>query len=88
MEPIRREIRGREARSRLMRPKRYIVWSKNEVDLEDPWQRKWYIRQVLTHGRSEDVAQIDWEEIRKLLGEMSLPPEVRDLWEDYFDAKR
>jgi len=71
-----------------MRPKRYIVWSKNEIDLEDPWQRKWYIQQVLTHGRSEDVAQLDWEEISMFLGEISLPQEVRDLWEDYFNGKR
>jgi len=71
-----------------MRPKRYIVWSKNEIDLEDPWQRKWYIQQVLTYGRSEDVAQLDWEEISMFLGEISLPQEVRDLWEDYFNGKR
>jgi len=71
-----------------MRPKRYIVWSKNEIDLEDPWQRKWYIQQVLTHGRSEDVAQIDWLEISMVLAEISLPQEVRGLWEDYFNAKR
>ena len=71
-----------------MRPKRYIVWSKNEIDLENPWQRKWYIQQVLSHGRSEDVAQLDWEEIRMVLEEISLPQEVRNLWEDYFNAKR
>lgn len=71
-----------------MRPKRYIVWSKDEIDLEDPWQRKWYIQQVLTHGRSEDVAQLDWEEIRMVFREITLPQEVRGLWEDYFNAKR
>ena len=71
-----------------MRPKRYIVWSKNEIDLEDPWQRKWYIQQVLTHGRAEDVAQLDWEEINMLIKEMSLPHEVKGLWKDYFNAKR
>jgi hypothetical protein len=71
-----------------MQPKRYIVWSKNEIDLEDPWQRKWYIQQVLTHGRSEDVILLDWEEISMFFREISLPHEVRSLWEDYFDAKR
>ena len=68
-----------------MRPKRYIVWSKNEIDLEDPWQRKWYIQQVLTHGRAEDVAQLDWEEISMLIKEINLPHEVKGLWEDYFN---
>lgn len=71
-----------------MRPKRYIVWSKNEIDLQDPWQRKWYLQQVLTHGRSQDVAQLDWGEISMVLREISLPQEVRSLWEDYFNAER
>ena len=70
-----------------MRPKRYIVWSTNkEIDLNDPWQRKWYIKQVLMHGRAEDVAELDWEEIKKLLPELDLPKEVRNLWENYFNA--
>jgi hypothetical protein len=70
-----------------MRPKRYIVWSKNEIDLTDSWQRKWYIQQVLNHGRAEDISQIDWEEIRSLMGELNLLPAVRRLWEDYFSAQ-
>jgi len=68
-----------------MQLKRYIVWSKNEIDLADPWQRKWYIQQVLTHGRAEDIAELDWEEIKQLLPEINLPKEVRRLWEDYFN---
>ena len=71
-----------------MQPKRYIVWSKNDIDLADPWQRKWYIQQVLTHGRAEDIAELDWVEIKMLLPELNLPKEVRSLWEDYFNAKR
>lgn len=71
-----------------MRPKRHIVWSKNELDLNDDWQRKWYIQQVLTHGRAEDIKYLCWEEVRSLLGELNLPKEVRMLWEDYFGAKR
>lgn len=68
-----------------MKPKRYIVWSKDEIDLNDPWQRKWYIQQVLTHGRAEDIAELDWNEIKQLLPELNLPKEVRRLWEDYFN---
>jgi lysyl-tRNA synthetase class II len=69
-----------------MKPKRYIVWSKKEIDLNDPWQRKWYINQVLTHGRAEDIAALDWEELRSILKNLSLPSAVRRLWEDYFGA--
>ncbi len=67
-----------------MKPKRYIVWSKREIDLNDPWQRRWYIRQVLCHGRAEDVAELDWDEVRALLDELDLPPEIKRLWENYF----
>ncbi len=64
-----------------MKPKRYIVWSKRDLDLSDPWQRRWYLHQVLTHGRAEDVAALDREEVRRVLPELDLPPEVRALWE-------
>jgi hypothetical protein len=63
---------------------RHVVWSTEEVDLADPWQRQWYIQQVLIHGRAEDIAALDWEEVRRLLPALKLPPEVRRLWEAYF----
>ncbi|MBC7098245.1 hypothetical protein H5T52_03880 [Candidatus Bipolaricaulota bacterium] len=66
---------------------RHIVWSKRELDLSDPWLRRWYIRQVLVHGRAEDVARLDWDEIRRVLPELDLPGEVRRLWEGYFRAR-
>ncbi|MBU4483571.1 MAG: hypothetical protein KKG62_05660, partial [Actinobacteria bacterium] len=68
--------------------KRYIVWSKNKIDLNDNWQRKWYIKQVLTYGRSEDIAQLDWEEVRMMLDELNLTPNIERLWENYFNVKR
>jgi len=71
-----------------MKPKRYIVRSKNEIDLEDPWQRKWYIQQVLTYGRAEDIAQLDWEEIKAILKDLHLPSPVKRLWERYFSDKK
>lgn len=68
-----------------MKPKPYIVWSTDrEIDLNDPFQRKWYIRQVLCHGRAEDVAALDWDEVKRLLPELNLPRNVRQLWEAYF----
>lgn len=71
-----------------IQPKRYIVWSKNKIDLNDSWQRKWYIKQVLTYGRSEDVAQLDWEEVRIILDKLNLTPDIKRLWENYFNVKR
>lgn len=67
-----------------MKVKRHIVWSKRELDLADPWQRRWWVQQVLLHGRAEDVATLNWEEVRQLLPQLELPTEVRQLWEAYF----
>jgi len=53
---------------------RYVLWSKDTLDLRDPWQRRWYIRQTLVYGRAEDIAALDWDEVRKLLPELGLPP--------------
>ena len=63
---------------------RYVLWSKDTLDLRDPWQRRWYIRQTLVYGRAEDIAALDWDAVQKLLPELDLPPEVRRLWESFF----
>lgn len=69
-----------------MRPKRYIVWSTNDIDLTDPFQRTWYLKQVLTHGRAEDIAALDWDELERLIPRLDLPREISALWEEYFKA--
>jgi len=71
-----------------MKPKRYIVWSKDRIDLRDPWQKKWYIKQVLINGRTEDIALLKWKEIEHILPELDLPTDIKNLWEDYFNVKR
>ncbi len=72
-----------------IKPKRYIVWSTDkEIDLSNPWQRKWYIKQVLINGRAEDIAELDWEEIKNLLSELDLPKNIKSLWEDYFASEK
>lgn len=67
----------------VFHPPRHIVWSTNQVDLSDPFQRRWYLRQVLTHGRAEDIRSLDLEEIRSELDELDLPPEVYSLWKSF-----
>jgi len=71
-----------------MTVERYIVWSKERLSPSDPWQRQWFIKQVLLHGRTEDIAALDWEEIRKLLPQLDLPSEFRQLWKEYFADER
>jgi len=74
---------------KYIKPKRHIVWSTDkEIDLENPFLKKWYIKQVLTHGRAEDIAELDWEEIKTLLPELELPSNIKKLWDDYFNSHK
>jgi len=67
----------------VINPPRHIVWSTDQLDLSDPFQRRWYLRQVLTHGRAEDIRTLDLEELRRELESLDLPPEIYSLWKAY-----
>ena len=74
----------------IVHPPRYIVWSTDAVDLNDPFQRRWLLRQTLTHGRAEDIRALDLEEIRLELDQLDLPKEIESLWRrylEYLDAR-
>ena len=70
------------------RPPATIVWSTDRIDLSDPFQRRWYIQQVLTHGRLEDIRKLSLDEIASVLDEIILPEDVRSLWEKFFETRR
>lgn len=72
----------------VITPPRHIVWSTNQVDLADPFQRKWYIRQVIEHGRSGDIARLDLDEVAALLDELHLPTHLHRLWVEFLEARR
>jgi hypothetical protein len=61
-------------------PPRHVVWSTERVDLSDPFQRRWYIRQVLLHGRAEDIRTLDLEEVARDLDDLDLPQDIYRLW--------
>lgn len=67
----------------------HIVWyaDLDKLDLEDPWLKKWWIRQVLIHGRFEDIAKMDFGTIKKLLPVLRISRKIGSLWEDYFKYK-
>lgn len=64
----------------------YIVWYTdiNRLNLEDPWIRKWWIQQVLIHGRMEDIKQLDFNDVKRFLPTLNLDYKIKSLWEDYF----
>lgn len=70
-----------------LHPPPYIVWSKDQIDLSDPFQRRWYIQQVLTHGRMEDIRALNLQEIASVLDDILLPEDVRSLWQRFLEAR-
>ena len=69
-------------------PRRHIVWSTDRLDLADPFQRKWYIRKVIEHGRAEDVAGLDLDEVARLLDELHLRPDLWSLWARFLEHRQ
>ena len=69
------------------KPPRHIVWSTDTVDLSDPFQRRWYLRQVLLYGRAEDVRTLDLGEVANQLSDLNLPPHVESLWRAFLERK-
>lgn len=70
------------------RPPRHIVWSTDQLDLDDPFQQRWYLRQVLLHGRAEDVARLDLASVERELDALNLPPDVYSLWARFLEYRR
>ena len=71
----------------IVHPPPHIVWSTDEIDMSDPFQRRWYLRQVLTHGRSEDIRSLDLAEIDRDLENLDLPPDVYSLWKSFLNYR-
>ena len=72
----------------VLRPPIYIVWSTDQVDLSDPFQLRWYMQQMLTHGRMEDIRALDLKEVAAALDNLSLPEDVRSLWQRFLELRR
>jgi hypothetical protein len=70
-----------------IKPPRHLVWSTDEVDLDNPFQRRWFLTQVLTHGLAEDIRQLDLEEAAREIDNLHLPKEVESLWRTFLDKR-
>jgi hypothetical protein len=68
----------------VFHPPRHIVWSTDQLNLADPFQRRWYLGQVLLHGRAEDIRQLDLSEVERELDGLHLPPHLARLWKRFF----
>lgn len=66
-----------------IKPPRHIVWSTETIDLDDPFQRRWFLKQVLPHGLAKDIRQLDLREVAAELDHLSLPRDIHALWKTY-----
>jgi len=65
----------------------YIVWSTDRLQLDDPFQRRWLLKQILTHGRAEDIRKLHIHEIALELDGLNLPEEIYSLWKRYLEYR-
>ena len=70
-----------------MNPKipRHLVWSTDRLDLRDPFQKRWLLRQTLMYGTAQDIGALKLGEIEKNLDRLDLPKEVESLWRRYLE---
>lgn len=66
---------------------RYMVWSTDKIELKDPFQRRWLLRQTLLHGLADDIRRVDFDEITRELDHLQLPPEIDRLWRTYLEHR-
>lgn len=65
---------------------RHIVWSTDKLDLRDPFQKRWLLRQTLMHGTAQDIRVLDFDEIKKQLADLKLPEDIDSLWRRYLES--
>ncbi len=68
-------------------PPRHIVWSTSGLDLSDPFQKRWLLQQILTHGTADDIHQLDLEEVERELDHLTLPADIEQLWRSFFEYR-
>jgi hypothetical protein len=70
-----------------IKPPRHLVWSTDEIDLDDPFQRRWYLQQVLTHGTAEDIRRLDLDEVAREIDHLQLPVDIESLWRRFLETR-
>ena len=71
----------------LVHPSRNVVWSTDEVDLADPFQRRWLLQQVLSHGTAEDIRHLDLDEVRLQIDHLNLSGDIERLWRNFLRSR-
>ncbi|HNR02625.1 MAG TPA: hypothetical protein PKK59_08830 [Anaerolineaceae bacterium] len=73
--------------SSIIHPPRHLVWSTDKVDLSNPFQKRWYLQQILIHGTAEDIRRLDKDEVAREIDHLNLPLEIESLWRDHLGSR-
>ncbi len=68
----------------IISPPRHITWSTDLFDLADPFQRNWYMRQIIEHGKAK--RGLDLDKFARLLDKLNLPPYLHSLSARFLDT--
>jgi hypothetical protein len=79
------KIRGNIIFEMIVHPPRHLVWSTDTVDISDPFQKRWLLRQTLMYGTAEDIHALDIAEIKSELDQLGVPEEIESLWRRYLE---
>jgi hypothetical protein len=71
----------------MIHPPRHITWSTDEVDLADPFQKRWYLRQILTYGTAADIRRLNLDEVEEQLDQLNLPTDIERLWHIFLTSR-
>jgi hypothetical protein len=61
-----------------IQPPRHIVWSTDRINLNDPFQKRWLLRQTLMYGKAEDIRALKLADIRQELDQLGLPSSLSE----------
>ncbi|MHB0988062.1 MAG: hypothetical protein ACYC3P_05260 [Bellilinea sp.] len=58
------------------------------MDVADPFQRRWLLQQVLTHGSEGDIrCVVDVDEVAQEIDHLKLPADIERLWRTFLKSR-
>lgn len=71
----------------MISPPHHLVWSTAEIDVADPFQRRWLLQQTLIHGTADDIRRLDLDEVAQQIDYLQLPVNIERLWRTFLKAR-
>ena len=71
----------------IIHPPRHLAWSTAELNIADPFQRRWLLQQTLTHGTADDIRRLDLDEVAQQIDQLQLPADIERLWRTFLKTR-